>query len=215
MRKFILALWLVCVGPYVATAKVYPLEATHNAQVPEWLEEALTRHESRLNPYALNINGRSHYPATRADALILLHDAMQKGVGSIDIGLWQINCWWWGHFEIEPEDLLDPAYNELWGRWILSDEISRHGLTWKAVGKYHSPDDEKGRAYAWRIFQAADQKKVRAWLEGQQNAKQEKTLRHIPNGRGIYESEGECRPGRIVNFKISTPDQLGATGEKP
>lgn len=166
MRKYFLALALVCIVPFAAAAKVYPPEAPHHGQVPEWLEEALTRHESRLNPNALNINGVSHYPATRADALILLREAIAADARSVDIGLWQVNLWWCGHFGIAPEDLLDPAYNESWGRWILADEISRYGLTWQAVAKYHSPDDEKGRAYTWRIFREADKRKIRAWLGG-------------------------------------------------
>ena len=171
MRKYFLAVALLCALPFVATAKVYPPEAPHHKAVPAWLEEALIRHESRLDPNALNINGVSHFPSVRADALILLREGIAAGAGSIDIGLWQINSWWWGHFGIAPEDLLDPAYNELWGRWILGEERSRPGMTWKAVGKYHSPDDEKGRAYAWRIFRAADIKKVKAWFRGLPNAK--------------------------------------------
>ena len=35
--------------------------------------------------------------------------------------------------------------------FILEQEIARHGLNWKAVGKYHSPDRECGR-YAWKIY---------------------------------------------------------------
>lgn len=105
---------------------------------------------------------------SRADALLLLREAIAAGAKVVDIGLWQVNLWWCGRFGINPEDLLEPAYNESWGRWILADEISRHGLTWKAVGKYHSPDDETGRAYAWRIFQAADMKKIKIWLGGKQ-----------------------------------------------
>ena len=171
MWKYFLAMALVCVLPFVATAKVYPPDAPHHKAVPAWLEEALTRHESRLNPNALNIDGVSHLPTDRTDALILLQKAIAAGAGSIDVGLWQVNNWWWGQFGIDPEDLLDPAYNELWGRWILGEEISRHGLTWKAVGRFHSPDDEKGRVYAWRIFRAADMKKVKAWFKGLPNAK--------------------------------------------
>ena len=171
MRKYFLALALVCILPFAAAAQVYPPEAPHHKEVPEWLEEALTRTESRLNPNALHISGVSHFPATRADALILLREGIAAGAKSIDVGLWQVNLWWCGRFGINPEDLLDPAYNELWGRWILGEEISRHGLTWKAVGKYHSPDDEKGRAYAWRIFRAADMKKVKTWFRGLPNAK--------------------------------------------
>ena len=215
MRKYFLVVTFVCALPFAAMAKVYPPEAPYHRPVPHWIEEALTRHESRLNPNALNINGVSYYPATREDALALLRGAVTASAKSIDIGLWQVNIWWCGHFGIDPEDLLDPAYNESWGRWILADEISRHGLTWKAVGKYHSPDDEKGRAYVWRIFRAADPAKVKAWLEGVSNAKQKNARFNLPDGSGIRGSEGERRPGRIVPVKVFAPDQPGPAGEKP
>ncbi|MDL2209705.1 lytic transglycosylase domain-containing protein [Desulfovibrio sp. OttesenSCG-928-I05] len=215
MRKYVLAIALVCLVPFTAAAKAYPPEAQHHRQVPEWLEEALTKHESRLNPNALNINGVSYFPATRADALILLRGAVADNARSFDVGLWQVNNWWCGQFGIDPEDLLDPEYNELWGRWVLAEEISRHGLTWKAVGKYHSPDDEKGRAYAWRVFRAADKEKVKAWFEGQRNAKQKNARFNVPDGRGISGSKGERRQGGLIPIKIPTPDQHGPASKKP
>lgn len=49
-------------------------------------------------------------------------------------------------YGIDPLSLLDPAINESWGTWILAEEIARYGLNWKAVGKYHSPDPERGSA---------------------------------------------------------------------
>ena len=38
---------------------------------------------------------------------------------------------------------------ETMGCWILKQEINRHGLTWKAVGRYHSPTDWRAAHYAW------------------------------------------------------------------
>ena len=55
-------------------------------------------------------------------------------------------------FAIDPVSLLDPATNERWGKWILAEEIARHGLNWQAVGKYHSPNSERGRKYEWLVY---------------------------------------------------------------
>lgn len=118
---------------------------------PLALVRAIARQESGLNPLAVNIAGKSYYPATREDAKRLIREALAAGK-SFDVGKMQINNWWMELLGIDPFSLLDPAINEHWGKWILAEEISRHGLNWKAVGKYHSPDPERGRQYAWLVY---------------------------------------------------------------
>lgn len=118
---------------------------------PASLLEAIARQESGLNPLAVNIAGKSHYPTTREEAERLIRLAITAGQ-SFDVGKMQINSWWMERYAIDPFSLLDPATNERWGKWILAEEIARHGLNWKAVGKYHSPDLERGRRYAWLVY---------------------------------------------------------------
>ena len=118
---------------------------------PAQLIEAIARQESGQNPLAINIAGKSFYPATREEAERLIQKAVSAGQ-SFDVGKMQINSWWMERFTIDPVSLLDPATNEEWGKRILAEEIARHGLNWKAVGKYHSPDPERGREYAWLIY---------------------------------------------------------------
>lgn len=118
---------------------------------PAQLVEAIARQESGQNPLAVNIAGKSYYPATREEAERLIREAIAAGK-SFDVGKLQINSWWMELLGIDPFSLLDPATNERWGKWILAEEIARHGLNWKAVGKYHSPDPERGRQYAWLIY---------------------------------------------------------------
>ena len=118
---------------------------------PPDLVEAIARQESGMNPLAVNVAGRSYYPATREEAESIIK-AAQKAGKSFDVGTMQINSWWMERFAIDPVSLLDPAINEHWGKWILTEEIARHGLNWQAVGRYHSPDEERGRQYAWRVY---------------------------------------------------------------
>lgn len=118
---------------------------------PAPLVEAIARQESGLNPLAVNIAGKSYYPSTREEAEQLIRKAIAAGK-SFDVGMMQINSWWMERLAIDPFSLLDPATNERWGKWILAEEIARHGLNWKAVGKYHSPDSERGRQYAWLVY---------------------------------------------------------------
>ena len=118
---------------------------------PPALLEAIAIQESGKNPLVVNVAGKDHYPASREDALRVIRQAQAAGK-SYDVGLFQINSWWIDRYRLAPEILLDPAINRQWGLFILSQEIARHGLNWKAVGKYHSPDNERGRRYAWKIY---------------------------------------------------------------
>lgn len=106
---------------------------------PAPLVEAVAWQESGLNPLAVNIAGKSYYPTTRKEAEQLIREALAAGK-SFDVGKMQINNWWMKRFSISPFSLLEPDMNEAWGKRILARELSRHGLNWQAVGKYHSLD---------------------------------------------------------------------------
>ena len=142
---FTLAVLLCLYTPAVA-AELYA-----TPEPPAQLVEAIALQESGLNPFTVNIAGRSYYPATREKAKQLIQKAIAAGL-SFDVGKMQINSWWMERYGIDPLSLLDPAINESWGTWILAEEIARYGLNWKAVGKYHSPDPERGRRYAWLVY---------------------------------------------------------------
>jgi soluble lytic murein transglycosylase-like protein len=106
------------------------------ATVPEWLVAVIIQVESGGNPYAVFADGKAHYPESREEALRVIGEAVPNGK-SYDVGLMQINRFWIEKYAIPPEALLDPAMNRKWGTAILADELTRHGMTWKAVGKYH------------------------------------------------------------------------------
>lgn len=129
MKKAISLAVLLCLHAPALAAEPGP---------PAPLVEAIARQESGLNPLAVNIAGKSYYPATREEAEQLIQRAIAAGL-SFGVGKMQINSWWMERYGIDPLSLLDPATNKRWGKWILVEEIARHGLSWKAVGKYHSP----------------------------------------------------------------------------
>lgn len=131
-----------------ADAALPPDEGTH---IPARLVESVARQESSLNPWAVNVAGRDFYPVSREEAEHIITAAERAGA-SYDVGLMQINRWWIRRYGISPASLLNPDINKKWGTWILAQEIARHGYNWRAVGKYHSPDAERGRRYAWRVY---------------------------------------------------------------
>jgi soluble lytic murein transglycosylase-like protein len=142
--KKIVVLFLLLVG------SALPAKAANPAP-PPGLMEAIARQESGMNPLAVNVAGKDYYPATREEAMRIIRQA-QAADKSYDVGLHQINRYWIDKYSIPPESLLDPEINRQWATAILEDEIIRHGLNWKAIGKYHSPDMERGRRYAWLIY---------------------------------------------------------------
>ncbi len=123
---------------------------------PPTLALAIADIESGFNPWAVNIQGKSHYLRDRESALALIRKASSQRK-SYDIGLMQINSYWLDRLNLDPVDVLDPKINVIIGCWILSEELKRHGMTWKAIGAYHTPVNKnpaRARAYAAKALKA-------------------------------------------------------------
>lgn len=81
-----------------------------------------------------------------------------------DLGVMQINTQHLERLErygISERDLFDPCVNIHVGAWILADAVRRHGMTWKAVGVYHSPTPSRQDNYA-RLVQRHLQREINA-----------------------------------------------------
>jgi len=75
--------------------------------------------------------------------------------GSEDIGLMQINSSWLptlARFGVSRASLFNACVNAYVGTWILSQNISRLGLTWNAVGAYNAMSPSKRVQYARRVY---------------------------------------------------------------
>lgn len=148
----ILIIILVCLfGAVPASAYDNFFSAySKKAGVPKELPVAIARQESGLNPLCVNVEGEDLTPATREEAVAIIRQAQAQDK-SYDVGLMQVNSQWVKAWNIDPVTLLDPETNIRLGIKILRDEISRHGMNWLAVGKYHSPDPFRGRQYACMV----------------------------------------------------------------
>jgi len=101
-------------------------------QINPLLLRAIARQESSMNPRAHNRNTN----------------------GTSDIGLMQINTTHMPKLAkagVTEQRLWDPCVNIAVGAWVLADAISRHGMTWKSVGVYHSPTDWRQKDYAAKV----------------------------------------------------------------
>lgn len=146
-------LFLLCAlffaKPAIAFDKIFA-RYCEGTKVPRELAKAVARQESGMNPLSINIEGQDYTPKNREEAAALIQKAEAKKL-SYDVGLMQINSQWTRQWKMDPLKLLDPETNVRLGVKLLHNEIDKHGLNWRAVGKYHSPDPLRGMHYAGMV----------------------------------------------------------------
>lgn len=123
--------------------------ASERYGVPDIIIKAIIQTESGGKAYAINVQGKPYFPESLGNAMGLIKANEGK---SFDVGLMQVNIFWFKRFGIFPELGLSECFNINFGTWILAYEIQNHGLNLKAVGKYHSPDSAKGGAYSSQVL---------------------------------------------------------------
>lgn len=105
--------------------------------------------ESKMMPYALNVGGKAYYFTSKEQALRMLREIE---TGNVDIGLLQVNYRLWGEpLGLQKEDLLDSKVCVITGAMILTYNLQRHRDPWIAIGKYHSGNKTRMRAYQAKV----------------------------------------------------------------
>jgi len=100
--------------------------------ISRYLLFAIAKHESGLNPVAINHNKN----------------------GSLDIGLMQINTSWLpklNRYGIGISELKNPCVNLHVGAWILANNFAQYGVNWRAVGAYNAVNEWKRVQYARNV----------------------------------------------------------------
>ena len=90
-------------------------------------------------PWALNINGESFYPESKAAALLMIEQEISNGSDQFDVGLMQVS--WRFHkatFNSNAVYALDIGANLRAGAKVLSDFIAQANDVWLAVGFYNA-----------------------------------------------------------------------------
>lgn len=96
---------------------------------------SIAKTESNLNPNAVNKANKN---------------------GSEDVGMMQINSWWFPRLKerygITRQDLFNACTSLEVGAYVLSQNMERHGNSWKAIGAYNAVTPSKQIKYAEKIY---------------------------------------------------------------
>jgi soluble lytic murein transglycosylase-like protein len=126
-------------------------QAAERHNIPAELLVSIAEVESGMRPYALNRGGSAILPRSREEAERSVEIFSRQSV-TFDIGIMQVNRWWFEKYGESYSKGLDPCFNIDFGARILAMAIKDHGFTWQAVGRYHSPTGWRQSAYAQKIF---------------------------------------------------------------
>jgi len=130
------------------------IKASKRYKVPSELILAIIDVESGFHPYAVNVAGKSMFFDNEDEAIKNIKK-LASGKKSFDIGLMQINRWWFERFKYPYELGFDICFNINLGTYILAYEISRNGFNWEAIGRYHSKQEKKKQEYAFKVWKKA------------------------------------------------------------
>jgi soluble lytic murein transglycosylase-like protein len=97
-----------------------------------------TGRKGSLQPYALNIEGRSVFTPSADAALAQFRKARAGGRKLIDLGCMQINHHYHGKQFVSVDEMLDPAKNVDYAARLLKQLRKREGSWTMAVARYHA-----------------------------------------------------------------------------
>ena len=121
-----------------------------------------------LHPYAMNIEGKTVFPATVETAMREFEDARRHGVKLIDVGCMQINHHYHRSQFPSDEAMFDPARNVMYAASFLKDLKKKHKTWSMAVARYHAGPDNNAaqKRYVCRVIANMVETGVGAWTPG-------------------------------------------------
>lgn len=127
--------------------------------------------------HAFCFNEASSYYQVNAEILkaIAIHESggnsqtvAHNKNGSLDIGLMGINTVnvkqgsILNQAGIQVKNLLDPCMNVMVGAYLLRQKIDKYGMSWLAIGAYHSETPSFNLRYQWMIFNVLNNRSKQA-----------------------------------------------------
>ena len=113
-----------------------------------------TGRKGSLQPYALNIDGKTMFPASRRAAVAAFRTARSSGATLIDLGCMQINHRYHGDQFRSVDEMLDPHLNVDYAARFLVQLHDRHESWSMAVARYHAGphNDPAQKRYVCRVI---------------------------------------------------------------
>lgn len=102
-------------------------------------------------PWTVNMEGESHWFATRAEALAFAEGRRAQGSENFDVGCFQVNWRWHGENFVSVEQMFDPMANASYAAGFLKTLYSETGDWSAAAGAYHSRTPEYASRYRGRF----------------------------------------------------------------
>lgn len=159
------AVWLfnLCLTLQGASAKNLCEQQLHRASskydIPIGILYAVglteTGHKDSLQPYAMNVEGKTFFMPSVAAAVARFGDAQSQGAKLIDLGCMQINHHFHANKFSSLGAMLDPATNVDYAARFLKELKAREGSWTMAVARYHaSPNNNPAqKQYVCRVIE--------------------------------------------------------------
>ncbi len=134
------------------------LKSSEKYEVPVGILYAVglteTGKKGSLHPFALNIEGRSVFAASKSDALRTFTRAKASGAKLIDVGCMQINHYWHKTAFGSIEEMFEPQKNVAYAAKFLQRLRKREGSWTLAVARYHAGpnNDPAQKKYVCRVL---------------------------------------------------------------
>lgn len=145
-------------GRIVASCEAAIHSASQRYGVPEGILYSVglteTGRKGKLDPFAMNVEGKAVYSTSLGDALAAFDAARRSGAKLIDLGCMQINHHFHGENFRSPQEMFDPARNVEYAAKFLRNLHDRHETWTMAVARYHAGpnNDPAQKKYVCRVI---------------------------------------------------------------
>ncbi len=98
-------------------------------------------------PWAVHHDGKGYWFDTKADAIAMAEEALDKGATNIDLGCFQLNIRWHAQAFSSVEDMILPDNNARYAAEFLTQLYQDSGDWAIAAGAYHSRNPDNATTY--------------------------------------------------------------------
>jgi soluble lytic murein transglycosylase-like protein len=127
-----------------------------------------TGDKGSLQPFALNVEGRTMTARSAKEAVKIFEQSKRKGAVLIDLGCMQINHRYHGGQFASVADMLSPQQNVAYAAKFLNTLREREGSWTMAVARYHAgPDNDPAqKRYVCKVIVNLVAAGFGSWTEG-------------------------------------------------